>query len=111
MSPADDSASTDVPGGAGPTRRRGVATKALLALITVYRAATAHRFPTCRFTPSCSEYASQALERFGARRGSALAVRRLLRCRPGGGFGYDPVPVSLSDHDRAHPSRDEQRSQ
>jgi putative membrane protein insertion efficiency factor len=114
MSPVDDaatdSAATDVPGSTGPTGRRGVATKALRALITVYQAATAHRSPTCRFTPSCSEYASQALDRFGARRGSLLALRRLLRCRPRGGFGYDPVPVSLGDHARGHPPRDKQRS-
>ena len=46
----------------------------------------------CRFLPTCSEYALEALERHGAFRGSWLTVRRLLRCRPGGGHGYDPVP-------------------
>ncbi|MBX7111760.1 MAG: membrane protein insertion efficiency factor YidD [Dehalococcoidia bacterium] len=46
----------------------------------------------CRFEPSCSEYAYQAIEAHGAGRGAWLAVRRLLRCRPGKPGGYDPVP-------------------
>lgn len=46
----------------------------------------------CRFEPSCSRYAREAIERHGARRGGWLAMTRLARCRPGGGAGYDPVP-------------------
>ena len=46
----------------------------------------------CRFYPSCSEYAEQALERHGARRGGALILRRLCRCGPWHPGGYDPVP-------------------
>lgn len=46
----------------------------------------------CRFQPTCSEYALEALRRHGALRGSWLTARRLARCRPGGGDGYDPVP-------------------
>ena len=46
----------------------------------------------CRFRPTCSEYALTALERHGALRGSWLMVRRIARCRPGGGDGWDPVP-------------------
>lgn len=49
--------------------------------------------PSCRFYPSCSHYAAEAVERHGAWRGSLLAARRLLRCHPWGGFGYDPVPT------------------
>jgi len=45
----------------------------------------------CRFTPTCSEYAVEALEQHGAVRGAALAARRLLRCHPFGRFGWDPV--------------------
>ncbi|MDR0728776.1 MAG: membrane protein insertion efficiency factor YidD [Prevotellaceae bacterium] len=48
--------------------------------------------PTCRFTPSCSQYAVEALRKHGPIRGSWLALRRLLRCHPWGGCGYDPVP-------------------
>ena len=47
---------------------------------------------SCRFQPTCSAYALEALEEHGAIRGSWLAFRRILRCRPGGGHGYDPVP-------------------
>ncbi|MDE6305994.1 MAG: membrane protein insertion efficiency factor YidD [Muribaculaceae bacterium] len=48
--------------------------------------------PSCRFTPTCSQYAIEALRRHGAVRGTLLALRRLLRCHPWGGSGYDPVP-------------------
>ncbi|WP_433617918.1 membrane protein insertion efficiency factor YidD [Dactylosporangium sp. CA-139114] len=50
--------------------------------------------PCCRFTPSCSHYAAEAITRHGAVRGVWLAARRLARCRPGGARGADPVPVS-----------------
>lgn len=48
--------------------------------------------PSCRFTPTCSEYAATALQRHGIVKGGFLAIRRLLRCHPWGGHGYDPVP-------------------
>ncbi len=48
--------------------------------------------PACRFTPTCSEYAKQALRKHGPLKGLWLAVRRILRCNPWGGSGYDPVP-------------------
>lgn len=50
--------------------------------------------PGCRFAPSCSEYAHEAVSRYGALRGSWLAAIRVLRCHPWGGSGYDPVPDS-----------------
>jgi len=48
--------------------------------------------PACRYTPSCSQYAYEAIEAHGIGRGSWLALRRLVRCQPFGGSGYDPVP-------------------
>ena len=48
--------------------------------------------PSCRFTPTCSVYALEALRKHGPWKGTWLAVRRLLRCHPWGGHGYDPVP-------------------
>lgn len=48
--------------------------------------------PACRFTPTCSQYAIEAIQEHGALKGSWLAVRRILRCHPWGGSGYDPVP-------------------
>ena len=48
--------------------------------------------PACRFTPTCSQYAIEALQKHGPIRGLYLAIRRILRCHPWGGSGYDPVP-------------------
>ena len=66
----------------------------LLAAIGLYqREISPRRRPCCRFSPSCSHYAAQALEVHGLRRGSWLAFRRLVRCRPGTAGGLDPVPA------------------
>lgn len=48
--------------------------------------------PTCRFTPSCSHYAIEALKKYGPIKGTWLTVKRICRCHPWGGSGYDPVP-------------------
>lgn len=48
--------------------------------------------PSCRFTPTCSQYAVEALQKHGPIKGLYLAIRRILRCHPWGGHGYDPVP-------------------
>jgi len=60
--------------------------------VRAYRRLTAGRPSPCRFDPSCSTYALEALERHGAARGSWLTIRRLARCHPWGGVGWDPVP-------------------
>jgi hypothetical protein len=70
------------------------ATRVLVLLVHAYRVALGPMMGGgCRFEPSCSGYAIEALERHGALRGGWLAFRRILRCHPfGGRFGYDPVP-------------------
>lgn len=62
-------------------------------LINFYQLAREGRPSPCRFQPSCSSYALEALEGHGALRGSWLAVRRVSRCHPWGGYGSDPVPL------------------
>ena len=65
----------------------------LIAPIRFYqRFISPHTPPACRFTPTCSQYALEALQKHGPLRGTWLALRRLLRCHPWGGSGYDPVP-------------------
>lgn len=60
----------------------------------------------CRYQPSCSAYALEALERHGPFKGAGLAARRICRCHPWGGTGYDPVPGADPEHDALHKSRD-----
>lgn len=48
--------------------------------------------PTCRYTPTCSEYSIQALKKYGMFKGTWLAIKRIMSCHPWGGHGYDPVP-------------------
>lgn len=65
--------------------------EALVGLVRVYqRVLSPLSPPSCRYTPTCSQYAVEALRRYGAVRGTLLAVWRLLRCHPWGGHGYDP---------------------
>jgi len=75
---------------------RSPVARALRGGLRAYQSARAGRPSPCRFTPSCSSYAVEALEIHGAARGSWLAVRRLSRCRPLGGKGWDPVPPLAS---------------
>jgi putative membrane protein insertion efficiency factor len=66
---------------------------AALALIRFYQACLSPVLPSaCRYYPSCSTYAYEAVEKWGLWQGVGMAFRRLLRCRPFGGHGYDPIP-------------------
>ena len=64
------------------------------AIVRGYQAARANHPSPCRFTPSCSTYAIEAIEARGAVIGTWLAVCRVVRCNPWGGHGYDPVPLA-----------------
>ena len=92
--------------------RKSTGAHALLFLVRVYMVLLSPFFGgACKFEPSCSNYAHEAIARHGARRGTILALKRLLRCRPFTVGGYDPVPeVDLpaeaplsSAHDRPEP--------
>ena len=66
---------------------------ALLVLIRAYQWTVGPALPrSCRFEPSCSRYAYTAIDRYGPVRGTWLTLKRLARCQPWGGSGYDPVP-------------------
>ena len=67
--------------------------RVLLALVWFYRRAISpFRSPCCRYTPTCSQYALEAIEKYGALKGGWMAFRRILRCNPFHKGGYDPVP-------------------
>ena len=70
-----------------------IPSKIFILLIKFYQIAISPLLgPSCRFTPTCSQYGLIAIRRFGLIKGSWLLIKRISRCRPGGGCGYDPVP-------------------
>jgi hypothetical protein len=90
------SATVGAPKAPAPAVERRAGSRAgewLVSGIRGYQLLRAGRPSGCRFLPSCSEYAIQAVEAHGAGRGARMAARRLLRCHPLGGHGVDPVPV------------------
>lgn len=65
----------------------------LIALVRFYQYSISPLFPpSCRYTPTCSQYAIEAIRKHGPLKGTWLAIKRILRCNPWGGSGYDPVP-------------------
>jgi len=81
----------------------GLAGRVTCAPIRLYQLVSANRPPQCRYWPSCSQYAVEAIERHGAVRGTWLAARRLVRCHPWTPGGVDRVPEPLSGrHRRSH---------
>ncbi|MGA3146015.1 MAG: membrane protein insertion efficiency factor YidD [Acidimicrobiales bacterium] len=85
----------------GNAQARRLSTGWMIAGIRGYQLMRSGRPTGCRFLPTCSDYAVQAIEVHGATRGASLTLRRLLRCTPWGGHGVDPVPdrrTPCSDH-------------
>ena len=79
------------------------ATKLLRGAVYGYRFLISPIFPaSCRYEPTCSEYALQALAKHGAIKGTWLAARRISRCHPWGGSGYDPVPEPGERQSKKH---------
>ena len=79
----------------GPMPRAGRAARVAIAPVRLYQLVRAGRPSPCRYSPSCSAYAVEALSRHGVWRGGWLALRRIGRCHPWGSFGADPVPETL----------------
>jgi len=83
--------------GSNSLPKRSLIARALIVFLTLYQRIVSPILPrACRFEPSCSAYAREAIDRHGAMRGAWLAAKRLARCHPFGGHGYDPVPVKDS---------------
>lgn len=91
--PGVEAPRTATPRGDATASRPGLAARWLIGAIRGYQLGISPGLGVrCRFEPSCSRYAAEAIERHGAIRGSWLGLRRLLRCHPGTPPGYDPVP-------------------
>ena len=83
---------------------RSVSARTMLRILDLYQRLSVDRPSPCRYVPSCSTYAREAIETHGGARGTWLAVRRLSRCHPFGGQGFDPVPAP-----RGGPPRNERQ--
>ena len=82
-----------------------IAARCIRRFVLFYQHVRAGRPSPCRYQPTCSSYAIEALEVHGAVRGSWLAIRRLGRCHPWGGSGWDPVPERSDPHHEHHHER------
>lgn len=68
--------------------------KVFIKMIELYQVTPLHTHSMCRFTPTCSEYTKEAIEKYGSWKGTWMGIKRILRCHPFGKKGYDPVPDS-----------------
>ncbi len=68
--------------------------KVFIKMIELYQVTPLHTHSMCRFTPTCSEYTKEAIEKYGSWKGIWMGIKRILRCHPFGKKGYDPVPDS-----------------
>ena len=83
----------------GAAEQRGVAARLMIGLIRGYQLTLSSLLGrSCRHLPTCSDYTTQAISRFGAWRGFWLGFSRILRCSPLGTDGYDPIPENLPEH-------------
>jgi putative membrane protein insertion efficiency factor len=106
MSEPTGPASATASGGGWPRR---LAVAPLILLIKLYKYLVSPLIgPRCRYLPTCSDYALEALARHGPVHGGWLAVRRISRCHPWGDFGYDPVPPTVADQRQADGEHTEQ---
>ena len=69
--------------------------KIILKLINLYQRTPLSSHKMCRFTPTCSEYAKQAITKYGVLKGLFLSIKRILKCHPFGKYGYDPLKENL----------------
>ena len=75
-----------------PLKKDNIIQKIFLSIIKVYRFFPKYTPPVCRFTPTCSQYAYEAIKKYGAIKGGFLSIKRILKCHPYHKGGYDPVP-------------------
>lgn len=75
-----------------PLKKDNIIQKIFLSIIKVYRFFSKYTPPVCRFTPTCSQYAYEAIKKYGVIKGGFLSIKRILKCHPYHKGGYDPVP-------------------
>lgn len=71
--------------------------KLLIKLIELYQVTPLHCHSMCRYTPTCSQYTKEAIMKYGSLKGTYMGVKRMLRCNPFGGYGYDPVEKDIEN--------------